>query len=114
MSMIDRPADPRPGQGRGYPTPGDVLAAYRAGSISWHYAIQYLMTYFGWSQNDAAELLDEGGVSEKPGVTDEPGDDDPNGSGDANGADPSDPGVSPGDYSLVGIVAFLWLLSKVF
>jgi len=100
-----------------YSSPGDVAIAYREGRISWMRAVTILMTQFGWSQNNAEELLSETGQEEKP-IDDEPlnggGGDNGNGSGDTNGDDSTPPEVSPGDYSLVGIVAFLWLLSKVF
>ena len=98
-----------------YGTPGDVAIAYREGHISWLRAVGILMTQFGWSQTDAEELLNEvGGPGEDHDIIDPDPGNGGNGSGDANGADPSEPGVSPGDYSLVGIVVFLWLLSKVF
>ena len=98
-----------------YSTPGDVAIAYLEGHLSCLRAVGILMTQFGWEQKEAEELLDEVGGPEQPphDITD-PDSGEENGPGDTNGDDPSDPGVSPGDYSLVGIVAFLWLLSKVF
>ena len=97
-----------------YTSPGDVALDYRAGNISWMRAVTILMTQFGWSQTDSEELLSETGAPPPHDITDPDPGNGGNGAGDGNGADPSDPGVSPGDYSLVGIVAFLWLLSKVF
>ena len=43
----------------GYKSPGEVLAAYKAGAISRLAAIQYLMTYFSYTQVQASMLLDE-------------------------------------------------------
>jgi len=96
-----------------YTSPGDVALDYRAGNISWMRAMTILMTQFGWSQTDSEEILTETGTPPPDhGITD-PGNGG-NGSGDTNGGDSTPSEVSPGDYSLVGIVAFLWLLSKVF
>ena len=43
----------------GYKSPGEVLAAFKAGAISELAAIQYLMTYFGYTQVQATLLLRE-------------------------------------------------------
>jgi len=108
MAVIDKPTDPRPGW---YDSPGDVAAAYRAGQISYLSAVGWLMTLFGWSQTDAEELLNEVGPG-KPGVDPDP----PpatNGDEEGNGDDTGTPMTLPGDYTLVGLVVGLWLLSKI-
>lgn len=57
----------RPG---GYKSPGEVLAAYKAGSMSYWSAVQYLMTYFGYNQFQAEALLKEDETNDD-GITDD-------------------------------------------
>ena len=104
------PNEDRPGHA--WKTPGDIAAAYHAGQISYLNAVGWLMTLFGWSQTDAEELLDEVGQAKPPVDPDPPpatGDDARNG----EEGDTAPPMLSPGDYTLVGLIVGLWLLSKV-
>jgi len=130
----------RPG---GYKTPGDVLAAYKANALSYWAAVQYLMTYFNYTQFQAEAMLKED-ESNDDGVTD----DDtkyPHVMYDCktgnmytaynkadhdkytkrgyvhdmseckvNGNDQDQDMVEPGqEFALVGFVVILWLVSKV-
>jgi hypothetical protein len=93
----------------GYRTPGEVGAAYSAGLISWTYAMQYLMTHFAYSNNDAVEYLDEIDQAKPPTSPDPPQEDPVNGDeDDSNGSDDI-----PKDFSIVGFLVALWLVQKV-
>ena len=92
----------------GYRTPGEVGAAYSAGLISWTYAMQYLMTHFAYSNNDATEYLDEIGQNKPPVDDDPPQDAEEDQGGDSNGSDDTSK-----DFSIVGFLVALWLVQKV-
>ena len=117
----------------GYKSPGEVLAAYKAGGISEIAAVQYLMTYFGYSQAQAYLLLKENDTNQDQVTDFEPHmmyDCESGKSYQANTKEDHDKysklgyvhdmseckiknGDSDNEFALVGLLMGLWLISKV-
>ena len=118
----------------GYKSPGELLAAYKAGAISELAAVQYLLTYFGYSQTQAYLLLNEDDTDDEDPISDfEPHmmyDCKTGKSYQANTKADHDKysklgyvhdmseckienGDSENEFALVGLLMGLWLVSKV-